>query len=114
MCFTNFMQWARRRDRNTATWRSDALAASPTKEMHYAYCRHRRCRHRLARRGIADATGKIKNVDMNKDMIKLDNGSSYIVPKSVKLSDFKVREKVTVIYNKTGDNFAVPSVKPPP
>jgi Cu/Ag efflux protein CusF len=60
----------------------------------------------------ADATGKIKNVDMNKDMIKLDNGSSYIVPKSVKLSDFKVGEKVTVIYNKTGDKFDVTSIKP--
>src|SRR5271155_6111683 len=57
----------------------------------------------------ADATGKIKNVDMNKDMIKLDNGSSYIVPKSVKLSDFK---KVTVMCNKTGDKFDVTSIKP--
>jgi len=60
----------------------------------------------------ADATGKIKNVDMNKDMIKLDNGSSYIVPKSVKLSDFKVGEKVTVIYNKTGNKFDVTSIRP--
>jgi Cu/Ag efflux protein CusF len=64
-------------------------------------------------RGVAaDATGKIKSVDANKDMIMLDNGSSYVVPKSVKLSDFKVGEKVTMIYNKTGDKFDVTSIKP--
>ena len=62
----------------------------------------------------ADATGKIKNVDMNKDMIMLDNGSSYSVPKSVKLSNFKVGEKVTVIYNKTGDKFDVTSINGKP
>ena len=38
----------------------------------------------------ADATGKIKSLDMTKDMVTLDNGSSYMAPKSVKLSDFKV------------------------
>ena len=60
----------------------------------------------------ADATGKIKSVDMNKDTIVLDNVSSYIAPKSVKLSDFKVGEKVTVVYSKTGDKFDVTSIKP--
>jgi Cu/Ag efflux protein CusF len=60
----------------------------------------------------ADATGKIKNVDMKKDMIMLDNGSSYVAPKSVKLSNFKVGEKVTVVYSKTGDKFDVTSIKP--
>jgi hypothetical protein len=43
----------------------------------------------------ADATAKIKSLDMTKDMVTLDNGSSYMAPKSVKLSDFKVGEKVT-------------------
>ena len=60
----------------------------------------------------ADATGKIKSVDANKDMIMLDNGSSYVVPKSVKLSDFKVGERSRAIYNKTGDKFDVTSIKP--
>ncbi len=41
----------------------------------------------------ADATGTIKSLDTSKDMITLDNGSSFVAPKSVKLSDFKVGEK---------------------
>jgi Cu/Ag efflux protein CusF len=60
----------------------------------------------------ADATGKIKSLDMTKDMITLDNGSSYMAPKSVKLSNFKVGEKVTVSYTKAGDKMDVTAVKP--
>ena len=60
----------------------------------------------------ADATGKIKSLDMTKDMVTLDNGSSYMAPKSVKLSDFKVGEKVTVNYTKSGDKMDVTSIKP--
>ena len=44
----------------------------------------------------ADATGAIKSLDTAKDSITLDNGSTYMAPESVKLSDFKVGEKVTV------------------
>ena len=53
----------------------------------------------------ADATGTIKSLDMSKDMITLDNGASYVAPKSAKLSDFKVGEKVTVSYTKAGDRM---------
>ena len=60
----------------------------------------------------ADATGKIKSLDMTKDMITLDSGSSYMASKSVKLSNFKVGEKVTVSYTKTGDKMDVTSIKP--
>jgi Cu/Ag efflux protein CusF len=60
----------------------------------------------------ADATGKIKTLDMSKDMVTLDNGSNYWAPKSVKLSGFKVGEKVTVSYNKSGDKMDVTSIKP--
>jgi uncharacterized protein (AIM24 family) len=60
----------------------------------------------------ADATGKIKSLDMSKDMITLDNGSSYMAPKSVKLSDFKVGEKVTVSYTKAGDKMDATSIRP--
>jgi Cu/Ag efflux protein CusF len=60
----------------------------------------------------ADATGKIKSLDMTKDMVTLDNGSSYTAPKSVKLSDFKVGEKVTVDYTKAGDKLDLTSIKP--
>ena len=60
----------------------------------------------------ADATGKIKSLDMSKDMITLDNGSSYMAPKGVKLSDFKVGEKVTVSYTKAGDKMDATSIRP--
>ncbi len=60
----------------------------------------------------ADATGTIKSLDTTKDMITLDNGSTYTAPKSVKLSDFKVGEKVTVSYSKAGDKMDITSIKP--
>lgn len=60
----------------------------------------------------ADATGKIKSLDMTKDMVTLDSGASYMAPKSVKLSNFKVGEKVTVSYTKAGDKMDVTSIKP--
>ncbi len=60
----------------------------------------------------ADATGTIKSLDMAKDMITLDNGSTYMAPKSVKLSDFKVGEKVTVSYSKSGATMDITSIKP--
>jgi Cu/Ag efflux protein CusF len=60
----------------------------------------------------ADATGKIKSLDMNKDRVTLDNGSSYMAPKTVKLSDFKIGEKVTVSYAKAGDKMDITSIRP--
>ena len=60
----------------------------------------------------AEATGKIKTLDMAKAMVTLDNGSTYMAPKSIKLSDFKVGEKVTVSYSKSGDKMDVASIKP--
>ena len=60
----------------------------------------------------ADATGTIKSLDSSKDMITLDNGSSFMAPKGMKLSDFKVGEKVTVSYTKAGDKMDATSIKP--
>jgi Cu/Ag efflux protein CusF len=60
----------------------------------------------------ADATGKIKSLDTSKDMITLDNGSSYMAPKGMNLSNFKVGEKVTVSYTKAGDKMDATSIKP--
>ena len=60
----------------------------------------------------ADATGAIKSIDTAKDMITLDNGSTYMVPKSVKLSDFKVGEKVTVSYSVMGKDMDATAIKP--
>ena len=39
----------------------------------------------------ADATAKIKSLDMTKSMVTLDNGSSYIAPKSMKTLRFQGR-----------------------
>ena len=60
----------------------------------------------------ADTTGTIKSLDTSKDMITLDNGSSFMAPKGMKLSNFKVGEKVTVSYTKAGDKMDATSVKP--
>lgn len=60
----------------------------------------------------ADTSGTIKSLDTTKDMVTLDNGSSYMAPKGVKLSDFKVGEKVTVSYTKAGDKMDITSIKP--
>lgn len=60
----------------------------------------------------ADSTGTIKSLDTSKDMITLDNGSSFMTPKGMKLSNFKVGEKVTVSYTKAGDRMDATSVKP--
>jgi Cu/Ag efflux protein CusF len=60
----------------------------------------------------ADATGKIKNLDMSKHMITLDNGSSYMTPEGMTLSNFKVGEKVTVSYKKAGDKMDATSITP--
>jgi hypothetical protein len=55
---------------------------------------------------------KITNLDKSKDMITLDNGSSYRTPEGMKLSNFKVGEKVTVSYEKAGDMMDATSIKP--
>ncbi len=60
----------------------------------------------------ANATGKIKSLDMAKDRVTLDSGSSYMALKGVKLSNFKVGEKVTVSYTKAGDKMDITSIKP--
>jgi Cu/Ag efflux protein CusF len=58
-----------------------------------------------------DATGTIKALDAGKDMVTLDNGMSYMAPKSVSLSAFKVGEKVTINYDKSGDKMDITSIK---
>jgi hypothetical protein len=60
----------------------------------------------------AEATGTIKNLDTVKDSVTLDNGSTYMAPKSVNLSGFKVGEKVTVSYSKSGSTMDITSIKP--
>jgi hypothetical protein len=101
---------ARRRLGGHAFWRSRASTLkrrSPSKAPSWL----RRCWLAPAA-NAAEATGKIKSLDMTKDMVTLDNGSSYVAPKNMKLSDFKIGEKVTVSYTKTGDKMDIGSMKP--
>ena len=60
----------------------------------------------------ADVTGTIKSIDASKDMVTLDNGSTYSAPSSVKLSTFKVGEKVSVSYTATNGKMEASSIKP--
>ncbi len=60
----------------------------------------------------AGATGKIKSLNMTKDTVTLDNGSTYMAPKGVKLSEFKVGQNVTVNYTKTNGRLDITSIKP--
>lgn len=60
----------------------------------------------------ADATGKIKSIDTAKDMVTLDNGSTYMAPASVKLSGFKVGERVSVSYTMSKGKMELASIKP--
>lgn len=60
----------------------------------------------------ADATGTIKSINTTKAMMTLDNGSSYWAPASVKLSNFKVGEKVSVTYTMAKGKMEISSLKP--
>jgi Cu/Ag efflux protein CusF len=59
----------------------------------------------------AEATGKIKSIDAAKDTVTLDNGSTYMAPTSVKLSSFKVGDKVNVDYTMTNGKMELSSIK---
>jgi len=60
----------------------------------------------------ADAKGMIKSIDTTKDTMTLDNGSTYWAPSSVKLSSFKVGQKVDVTYTEANGNMEISAVKP--
>jgi Cu/Ag efflux protein CusF len=60
----------------------------------------------------ADAVGVIKDIDTTKDMVTLDNGSSYSAPVAIKLSTFKVGEKVAITYSKSGAKMEISAMKP--
>jgi Cu/Ag efflux protein CusF len=60
----------------------------------------------------ADATGKIKSIDTVKDMVTLDDGSSYVAPSAVKLSEFKVGEKVDVTFTTSAGKKEMSAMKP--
>ena len=60
----------------------------------------------------ANATGKIKTIDTTKDTVTLDNGTTYAAPSTVKLSDLKGGEKVTVDYTTSSGKMQINTIKP--
>jgi Cu/Ag efflux protein CusF len=60
----------------------------------------------------ADATGKIKTIDTTKSAVTLDNGATYSAPSTVKLSDLKIGEKVTVDYTASNGKMQINTIKP--
>jgi Cu/Ag efflux protein CusF len=60
----------------------------------------------------ADAKGVIKSIDTAKDMMTLDSGATYWAPSSIKLSSFKVGEKVDVTYTQANGKMEISAVKP--
>jgi Cu/Ag efflux protein CusF len=60
----------------------------------------------------AEATGAIKSVDANKNVVTLDNGSTYDMAKNVSLAGFKPGEKVTVTYTQSGKMMDGKAIKP--
>ena len=61
----------------------------------------------------AGTTGTIKSLDPGKGTISLHNRSTYMAPKSVKFSDLKVSEKVTVSYAKARDKMGTAADQAP-
>ena len=55
-------------------------------------------------------TGTIKKVSSAKGTIELSDGKTFSVPKSIKLSQFKVNEKVTVTYTTTNGKMLATGV----
>jgi hypothetical protein len=60
----------------------------------------------------AEATATITSIDASKDMVVLDNGSTYVAPSTVKLSTFKVGQKVTVNYTPDNGKLMLTTIKP--
>lgn len=55
--------------------------------------------------------GTIKSLNLSKDRVTLDSGTTYSFPKSVKLSGLKVGEKVEVNYSYNHGKFDASSIK---
>jgi Cu/Ag efflux protein CusF len=60
----------------------------------------------------AEATATITSIDPSKDTVVLDNGSTYTASPTVKLSDFKVGQKVTVNYTPNNGKLMLTTMKP--
>ena len=59
----------------------------------------------------ASASGMIKSID-TVDTVTLDNGSTYWAPSTVKLSGFKVGQKVNITYTQANGKMEISAVTP--
>ncbi len=60
----------------------------------------------------ATASGATESLVASKHMVTLDNGSIHMAPKSMKSSDFKAGEKISINYTKSGEKRGITSMKP--
>jgi Cu/Ag efflux protein CusF len=60
----------------------------------------------------ADATGVIKSIDTVKDTVTLADGATYSAPASMKLSSYKVGQKVAITYTQSNGKMEVSAMKP--
>ena len=60
----------------------------------------------------AEASGTIKDLDMSKHSVTLNNGSTYDVAKGVKLDGLKIGEKVTLTYSQSGKTIEATAIRP--
>jgi len=60
----------------------------------------------------ATVSGTIKNINIAKDSVTLDNGSAFVVPSTLKLAAFKVGEKVSITYSQSNGQMKASALTP--
>jgi Cu/Ag efflux protein CusF len=60
----------------------------------------------------ANASGKIRSIDMSRDVVTLDKGAAFVAPSTTQLSKFKVGEKVSVSYMTKAGKKEISAMKP--
>lgn len=62
----------------------------------------------------AQAIGEIKKIDSARRVLILTDGSTFMARRHVELFAFTIGEKVTVSYDKHGDEMDITSIRPAP
>jgi len=64
----------------------------------------------LGRPAVSYAVGSIKAIDSTKGSLTLDDGNTYMLPQSIKATDFKIGEAVNVSYTNVNGKHTVSAV----
>jgi opacity protein-like surface antigen len=59
-----------------------------------------------------NVTGVIKSIDAKTHMLTLADGTTYMIPKTMKADKFKVGEKVTLSWDLKGTDRVIDTLKP--